>query len=160
MFGNGTIRAGANLPVPLRGHCLVRLDNDTLMVIGGSSALPGTTTHYFDIASEAYSHGPELLNNRYYFSCAVFQSAKHENRPVVAVTGGSGSGGSSTRIVEILDYTTENPQWTLLGADLPSAAISTGNSPYVWGARCYQLLLTTALFCIAIRHFSICTAQA
>ena len=32
---------------------------------------------------------------------------------MVAVTGGSGSGGSSTRIVEILDYTTENPQWTL-----------------------------------------------
>ena len=23
----------------------------------------------------------------------------------------------------------------LVGADLPSAAISTGNSPYVWGAR-------------------------
>jgi len=133
IFGNGTIKAGANLPVPLQTHCVVRLDNDTAMVIGGVSALPYTTTYFFDIASETYSHGPDLLNNRYYHNCAVFQSAKHENRPVVAVTGGTGS-TSTTRIVEILDYTTENPQWTLLGADLPSAAISTGDS-YVFGAR-------------------------
>ena len=31
---------------------------------------------------------------------------------MVAVTGGAGS-TSYTRVVEILDYTTENPQWTL-----------------------------------------------
>ena len=53
-----------------------------------------------------------FLYLRYSHTCAVFQSALHENRPVVAVTGGSGS-PSYTRIVEILDYTTENPQWTL-----------------------------------------------
>ena len=34
IFGNGTIKAGANLPVPLQSHCVVRLDNDTAMVIG------------------------------------------------------------------------------------------------------------------------------
>jgi len=134
MYGNGTIRAGANLPVPLERHCVVRLDNDTAMVIGGVSALPYTTTFYFDIASETFSHGPELLNQRYYHTCAVFQSALHENRPVVAVTGGSAS-SSYTRVVEILDYTTENPQWTLLGADLPSSAIATGSGSYVYGAR-------------------------
>ena len=54
-----------------------------------------------------------FLYLRYSHTCAVFQSALHENRPVVAVTGGAESGGSYTRIVEILDYTTENPQWTL-----------------------------------------------
>merc|ERR1719400_466737 len=134
LFGNGTIKAGPNLPVPLNYHCVVRLDNDTAMVIGGISALPKTTTFYFDIASEAFSHGPDLLNQRYLHSCAVYQSARHENRPVVAVTGGSGP-TSTTRIVEILDYTTENPQWTLLGADLPSAALSTANPSYIYGAR-------------------------
>ena len=34
LFGNGTIKAGPNLPVPLNYHCVVRLDNDTAMVIG------------------------------------------------------------------------------------------------------------------------------
>ena len=34
IFGNGTIKTGPNLPVPLRTHCVVRLDNGTAMVIG------------------------------------------------------------------------------------------------------------------------------
>ena len=57
-----------------------------------------------------------IISNFLYFrflhTCAVYQSALHENRPVVAVTGDYNS-PSTTRIVEILDYTTENPQWTL-----------------------------------------------
>ena len=43
----------------------------------------------------------------------MYQSALHENRPVVAITGGYTGSTSTTRKVEILDYTTENPQWTL-----------------------------------------------
>ena len=53
-----------------------------------------------------------FLYFRYLHTCAVYQSALHENRPVVAVTGDFAT-PSTTRIVEILDYTTENPQWTL-----------------------------------------------
>ena len=34
LYGNGTVRAGPNLPVSLDRHCVVRLDNDTAMVIG------------------------------------------------------------------------------------------------------------------------------
>ena len=53
-----------------------------------------------------------FLYFRHYHSCAVYQSARHENRPVVAVTADFAT-SSTTRIVEILDYTTENPEWTL-----------------------------------------------
>ena len=34
LFGNGTVKAGPNLPVTLQEHCVVRLDKDTVMVIG------------------------------------------------------------------------------------------------------------------------------
>ena len=34
VYGNGTTRIGKKLPVPLRQHCVVSLNDDTAMVIG------------------------------------------------------------------------------------------------------------------------------
>ena len=59
---------GPDLPGPLRFHCLVQMSSTTMILIGGSTepgnfgqAFAVNTTYFYDIASQTWSDGPELM---------------------------------------------------------------------------------------------------
>ena len=56
----------------------------------------------FDASDNAFTTGPELPNGLWSGACTIFNSAKHENRPVVF----AGAGRSNK--TQLLDYTIGN----------------------------------------------------
>ena len=63
-----------------------------------------------DPATKTFEELPNMLEKRSHTGCALFYSAKHDNRPV-AYIGGSGHWiGGSYNTAEILDYT-QTDEW-------------------------------------------------
>ena len=106
---NGSSRYGPNLPRWRDDHCMVTLQNGSILLLG--SDVGGYQKHYnstvfFDPVSKSFTPGQEMNYFRYSSGCAHFQSSYHGNRPIVIVVGGrttsSFNPGNKT---EILDYT-------------------------------------------------------
>ncbi len=66
---------GPDLPVPVRSHCLVELDADRIMLIGGVSSSGGETrskgTWIFHMNTLEWTMGPDLRIGRRYHSCGI-----------------------------------------------------------------------------------------
>jgi hypothetical protein len=85
---------GPDLPLEVVFHCLVSLNETTILLIGGlymdGFHLTYTKdTFYYNIDDKTWTVGPSLITARYSHSCALFKSAKHGNTDTVIVTGGS-----------------------------------------------------------------------
>jgi hypothetical protein len=95
----GTI-PGPDLPIALKWHCLVTLNETTVLLIGGQSTdKMGPTskaTFYFNINDQTWTEGPGLIKGRYSHSCALFQSPQHANTDTVIIAGGSNKKAIST----------------------------------------------------------------
>ena len=83
-------RPGPDLPVKVRSHCLVKLDDSRVMVIGGieqqgRTNSKGTWIHNFDTG--LWTSGPYLNIGRRYHSCGLITDPVADTQ-VVIVTGG------------------------------------------------------------------------
>ena len=112
----GSARLSIDLPLPVSGHCLIRLNDHTLYLIGGKSS-NGTSsrTFYLNLESTTWStnnngnwtEGPHLKHPRYLHSCGM-QGTK------VIVSGGRNEDDFEMDSVESLELQEEdagNPQW-------------------------------------------------
>ncbi len=112
---------GPELPEPLWGHCMAKINSSTAMIIGGiakDGQLSGRT-YYYTTKKHAWIPGPELLTPRSDMTCGLIKDTRTGSVKVVVAGGDDG--------FELLDSTelltiTDNggPRWTN-GPDLPSA---------------------------------------
>ena len=117
IFANGTVTKGPELPNPLFGHCMVKL-NTKILITGGLKSKPGADptpdTVYYDTITGDWENGAKLKRRRHTHACATFNSPKHGNKSVAVVAGGfsleTRSRGPS-RKMEVLDYSTVNNKW-------------------------------------------------
>lgn len=115
--GQNWAELNSNMPDGLYGHCQVRINDNTSMIIGGRGLLSGITgrtwfVHIKSIKNEniEFTEGPGLLNQRHNFGCAY-----DEERHRIIVAGDSG-GKIST---EILNTNQAKPKWEF-GPELPN----------------------------------------
>ena len=105
---NGTISLDKPLPTVQAGHCMVTLNQNDVLIIGGYPPANFKKTMFYKKNSRSYTNGPRMNHNRYSHACCVFNSQLHKGQPVVLAAG-----GAFGPTVELLDYTQENAQWTV-----------------------------------------------
>ncbi len=114
---DGTVRRGPNLPARREGHCLVKLNSTTAMLIGGSNH-SYTATHYsrktwfHDIQTRRWIRGPNLNLGRTLHSCGTITDIENGHRMVV-VAGGKFYKSFKAWSTEIMDLSIgPNGNWT------------------------------------------------
>ena len=118
----------APIPVLLKGHCAVFLNDSTIMVIGGYRyPISYANTYFFDLVGNSWEEGPPLTVARSYHTCNLITDC--DGNQQVVVVGGVGNGGitSYEKSVEIYDVTSE--AWSS-GNDYPIAVYEHGSADY------------------------------
>jgi hypothetical protein len=82
---------GPDLPLEVAAHCLVSLNDTTVILIGGKqqSGIFSKATWFYHTDHKTWTDGPSLTIGRSYHSCALFKSPQHGHTDTVIVTGGS-----------------------------------------------------------------------
>ena len=91
LIGPGGASEGPELPIELTQHCMVRLDESRVMMIGGfdnTNYETSANTHIYDFDSGTWSNGPALNQARKLLGCGSFSSAAHGGKTMVVVAGG------------------------------------------------------------------------
>ena len=106
VFSNGTVKQGPNLPNWMIGHCMVKLLDGTVLLMGGKTKEGSRGDdkgwqYYPKEKTYLYKKLAKRNRGRYYHACAMFHSPKLEDRPILMLAGGLHAG----RSVEVLDYT-------------------------------------------------------
>jgi hypothetical protein len=81
---------GPDLPLEVAYHCLVSLNDTTLILIGGElqSGTNSKATWFYHTDHKTWTDGPSLTIGRNAHSCALFKSPQHGHTDTVIVTGG------------------------------------------------------------------------
>ena len=106
IFPNGTLKSGPDLPEPKLGHCMTKMHDGRVMIVGTSYHNQEQTVRIFDPSTGMWTNGPNLLFKRLFAACATFKSPLHGGRSVVIAAGGSGQATA-----EIYDYTVAGKSW-------------------------------------------------
>jgi hypothetical protein len=72
----------------LQGHCLIKLDSDTVLLVGGSNEA-GLPSHYswsYNFINGTWTLGPPLWESRYGHFCGKFK-AYQNNRTFAVIAG-------------------------------------------------------------------------
>jgi len=98
VFSSEGWKKGPSLPVTISGHCMVTLNESTLMVIGGDQEEENSAgTYFFDIPSQEWSKGPSMEEPRSYHTCSkILDKNQHK---IVIIGGYSDTGAESSVIV-------------------------------------------------------------
>jgi hypothetical protein len=85
---------GPDLPLGVHNHCLVSLNDTTLLLIGGQlqDRTSSKATFYYDTDHKTWTDGPSMINGRLRHSCSLFKSPQHSHTDTVIVTGGHNGG--------------------------------------------------------------------
>ena len=75
---------GPDLPVPMAGHCIVQLNQSTILFMGGAPNFK--KTHFYNIETQTWTDGPDMNYGRLYSGCGMMQMATGSS--VVVITGG------------------------------------------------------------------------
>ena len=99
-----------NNSIGISGACMVSLDDDTLLVVGGfhSGYIVTNQTLKYHIKNDKWTIAKPLKEARAHHACGLIKDENNEKTMVIAV-GGSIENGSSTKSVEI--YDPENDSW-------------------------------------------------
>ena len=123
------------LPKKVHGHCVVKLEDTKIMLIGGYDNNENSgETYIYDFETEVWNLGHSLINGRTGHTCARIEVG---NKPYIVVVGGYfHSFASKTNTVEVLDLVA-NQGW-IQGKKLPKAlnvpsGVSLGSSMIVSG---------------------------
>jgi len=115
----------AVLPLSIWLHCLVKINDSTLLMIGGRSGSITENTFFFDIGETKWMPGPALHFARFGHGCGIidwFNPVTNQLEKVVFAVGGHNDEYLDT--VEMLflnDQNIENLKW-VLGPKLPKTA--------------------------------------
>ena len=120
------------LPKKVHNHCVVKVDDTKIMLIGGYDTGYTDETFIYDFETEAWTPGHPLINGRNGHACARIEVG---TKPYIVVAGGYFT-PSKTDKVEILDVV-ENQGW-IQGKKMPKAlnvpsGVSLGSSMIVSG---------------------------
>ena len=79
---------GPRLPARLQGHCMVQLDQDTIMFLGLGFNDEGSSskTYLYSIKNDSFTMGPELTSPRSSMMCGVLEDDQGNN--IVVAAGG------------------------------------------------------------------------
>jgi hypothetical protein len=108
---NGT-KSGRDMPLALRIHCLVSLDDETIILIGGTNggiASMSSATFYYNTENRTWTDGPSMITGRGGHSCALFKSAKHGRTVIVA----GGMNSATQFLTSTVFLNVDNNSWTL-----------------------------------------------
>ena len=98
VFSNGTTIMGPKLPKVMNGHCAVSMEN------GNSIFMHGENVWQYNLLTETFTSMTDMPGSMIHSGCTTYKSAKHNNRQVVFI-----GGGSTGNKAFILDYAiTEN----------------------------------------------------
>ena len=104
VYSNGTVIQGPELPSGIGAHCMVRLEDGRVMILG---KVPNRrAVIIYNSKTNKFTEAPRLLYGRLYHACTIFKSPMHGGRPVVISIG-----GYSGRTSEVLDYTRNGSVW-------------------------------------------------
>ena len=98
IYLNGTIEDGPTIEGHDYNHCAVQSNSSQIFIMGGTKNSKGVTVYHPE--NNTITTQLDMNFDRKVSSCTVFQSAKHGNREVIFIGGGSGS----VQTAEILDY--------------------------------------------------------
>jgi hypothetical protein len=126
-----------NFQKSITGHCIVKINNSMVFLIGGSNALTNAyfyrnvtdETYFFDPSINIWKSGPSLLTKRYFHACGILNwvnSTTKQMQRVIVVAGGQDRSSYSMLSVELLylnDYENYNRLW-IVGPPLPLKAAS------------------------------------
>ena len=99
IYLNGTIEDGPTFDDNFN-HCVVQSNSSQIFIMGGTKNSKGVTVYHPE--NNTTTTQSDMNFDRKVSSCTVFQSAKHGNREVIFIGGGSGPGSDNT--AEILDH--------------------------------------------------------
>jgi hypothetical protein len=145
----------APLPETISNQCLVRLNDSHLLSVGGSVGWPlsgneTTNSYFYNILSNQWSKGPNLIHPRMSQSCAILThlsgSAETEERMVIVAGGQFDDERLQSVEILFLDSNVRSSSRWYSGPNLPDdgaihkAMVSTGDSVVlVSGSSLYKL---------------------
>ena len=116
---SGGILGGESLPYAMTQHCVVKLNDSTVLFIGGFN----TSSSYFHTFTENFygiwSEGPSLSKPRHGHACGIFEQG---DQTLIYVTGGSTSNDEKEvlKSTEVLELSNVHLGWRF-GSNLPDA---------------------------------------
>ena len=58
------LKAGPHLPVPLAEHCMLKLSETEIMIIGGENQIGVDNSFIYDTSNKKFIEGPKLNHGR------------------------------------------------------------------------------------------------
>ncbi len=117
--------AGPDMPLPLVGHCLVRLDRKSAMLIGGYQGDWGDYEHrtwLFDFDEQKWTPGPNMTHGKTNPACGLIRDSV-TGESIVVVTTGWGDSESRHHLTNSTElWVPQSDRW-IPGPDFPKLAV-------------------------------------
>lgn len=80
---------GPNLPLPLKAHSMLSINDTHSMLIGGESSQKSIqdSTYYFNHVIQEWINGPKLIETRTYFTTGIVIDEYYMDKYIIAVGG-------------------------------------------------------------------------
>ena len=109
---------GPSLPQGVDTHCLVQLDDETYMTLGGRVSGGYTPkTFFFHAGNQSFTPGPELSSGKFGMFCGVVQTTSGNDKVVLAA-GGKGTSGT-LNVIDSWTVGSSSNKFTKLDKTLP-----------------------------------------
>ncbi len=79
---------GPDLPIRVYSHCLLSVDENKLMLIGGYTGSYSQNVYFYHFGNQTWTAGPGLSIGRREHACGLFRNPKSQEQLTVAVVGG------------------------------------------------------------------------
>jgi len=120
----------AKMPQAIAGHCVVKINETTLMVIGGAiHIISGFTNHtyFYNLINNQWYPGPTIITPRTGHACGILNwrnpsSGLTEKVVIIAGGGTIGSGSLSSTELLFLDHNDDSSSGWKIGPNLPKTA--------------------------------------
>ena len=132
---------GPDLPMQVFGHCMAKIDDNTYFLSGGyrldTDSIATKATFFYDMTSETWTRGPNMIESRAHHSCEVFMNPATNNLNIVLMGGYDYETQTTLEQTELLDLDGGANGWTY-GPSVPQAvrnpaSVSLGNSVVLIG---------------------------
>lgn len=119
-WSNGTWGSGPVLPVAMTGHCVVQIQRDLSVIVGGQ---PFHANYIYNWRTQKWSTFYQLQSSRYYHGCGLIRNnvlGSGFDQDIVVVGGLSNTDGNVLKSTEIFKSDVNN--WEI-GPDFPTGGI-------------------------------------
>ena len=111
-------RPGPMLPINVADHCLIKIDDESLLLTGGSHVIGRDhvklkDTWFFSLSNASWTKGPDMLEARQKHACGSM-TLKVDGHQILVVAGDFIEGQQNPRLIdsiEFLDLSQEFPEW-------------------------------------------------